>query len=168
MDLELRVYEYMRGVVGMTINKIVRVVLSVVMTIDMRKVLELPLCVYLHKEAKRGTEEWAEELTYIIRSAEALVYSLGMAQKGAIITVTGEVDGEDTEISKVINHYAVTGDAGKEYGYERCLSDLLTWVSGETFLRVQEWDLDRDREAYLVEQIFGKNENKDEDIWSKV
>lgn len=135
---------------------IIRVILMLTMTIDMQAVLKLPLHLYLKSGLEKGTEEWKQELEYVIRMGEMMVYMCGMHRDDAIITVEGDVDGYGhVEIGKQLSYTAVYGEAGQTYPRERCLRDLWVYCSGDTQQRIMEWELQQDKDYAMLCKIFG-------------
>jgi len=136
--------------------KVVRALLSMTLEWENREVLKIPLSMYLYN-VEHGTKEWEDELMYIIRTAEMLTYMCGMNKVGALLTVTGDTKVGRIDISKYIDTNALYGDSDTMvYTRERCYLDLNHYVGGETFLRVMDYDAEREREYNLVSAIFGK------------
>lgn len=136
---------------------IIKAIFMLTLAIDMRDVLKLPLHVYMHSGLEKGTDEWTEELKYLLCMAELLLYTSGIHKEGAIITVEGDVTGYGyIEIGKELSSLAVYGEAGQEYPRERCLRDIWVFCSGETQQRIMEWELQQDKDYELLCKIFGR------------
>lgn len=135
---------------------IVKVLLYMTLEWDGHKVLKSPLSLYL-RNVEYGSEEWDEEMQFILRSAELIARMTGVGKEGAKIKVKGILKGNDVNITKKLAHIPVyADDETKEHTKERCYRDLCYYFYSENLQRVLEYELKRDREYKLVSAIFGK------------
>jgi len=139
------------------IKMIGKVLLYMTLKWDGNEVLKLPISLYLRK-VEYESEEWDNEMQFILWTAEMIARMTGMFKAGAKIKVIGKLGDNNVDISKTLTHIPVyADDVEKEYTKERCYRDLCYYFYSENLQRVLEYELERDREYKLVSAIFGRD-----------